>query len=318
MQRLDRAMAAGSEGPAAIRLTLWERIAILSPVRRAAVIALAIVLLAAAGLAAEEVVRGVIEGRPVEVKVKIGTEPPVILPSPTTPAAETPSTTGTAKTVMVAGTVTMSSSGGGKAFTPDQLEDLDALIAQKKYELIRTAETPLGTERFYRFIFSDGTAKDWPFYLPLEGVTSLDDYNEKHAAYEARRQAAMHKALAAGRYRLINVDLSPLHRCLDLATGKTIRVQKVVLPDGREMAVATEVQTPAIPPGATEFTETQYETTWQQHLDAIKAGRRKLLDAECVKSYWYEMTLEDGSKTIMSIGGDQPLPEKLPAAPKAP
>ena len=213
----------------------------------------------------------------------------------------------------------MSSSGaGGKAFTPAQLDELDALIAQKKYELIRTSETPLGTERLYRFVFSDRTAKEWPFYLPLEGVTSLDDYNEKHAAYEARRQEAMHKALAAGRYRLINVDLLPLHRCLDVATGKTIRVQKVVLPDGREMAVATEVRTPAIPPGATEFTETQYETTWQQHLDAIKAGRRKLLDAMIVKSYWYEMTLEDGSKTILSIGGNEPLPDKPPPAPKGP
>ena len=330
----------------ALRLTLWERVSLMSPARRAAIIALAIAALAVTGLAAEEAVRKVIEttvaplappapqpieGEPVEVTVKFGTEPPIMwpptpvtsaaTPSTTTTGAATPSTTttGTAATTMsgtVMATTTMSSSGGGgaKFFTPLQLGEMDSLIAQKKYKLVGTSETPQGTQRLYRFTFSDGSTKEWWFYLPLDGVKSLTEYSEKHNAYEDKRREAMRKAMLAGRYRLVNVELILSHRCLEVASGNMIRVQKIDLPDGTAGASAEEVRTPPFTPGATEYTFTEYETTWQQHLDAIKAGRRKLLDSEVAKNYWYEMTLDDGSKTLMSVGGNEPLPDKPQAA----
>ncbi len=84
-------------------------------------------------------------------------------------------------------------------------------------------------------------------------------------------------------------------------------MQRVDLPDGRQLAIAQEVQEPE-PAGWTS-----YETTWQEHLDAIRDGRRKLLDAEIIKDYWYEMALEDGSKTLFSIGGG-PLDKDKAAA----
>ena len=109
-----------------------------------------------------------------------------------------------------------------------------------------------------------------------------------------------------------------MHRCLDLVTGKTIRVQKVVLPDGREMAIATKVQTPAIRPAQRSSPRRSMRPPGSSILVPSRPAGGSLLDVEVAKSYWYEMTLEDGSGTIMSIGGDQPLPEKLPAAPAAP
>jgi hypothetical protein len=349
VRRLQQAGAGRPEDwRPAPRLTLWERVSILSPARRAAIIALAIAALAVTGLAAEEAVRKIVEARsapvappvpqpiegvPSEVTVRFGTEPPIMwgptlvtsagVPSTTTTGTTTPSTstTGAAVTTVYSGTmlasVTLTSSGGGRRafFTPQQEKELDSLIAQKKYKLLATAETPQGTERLYRFTFSDGSTKDWPLYLPLDELKSLQDYSEKHDAYEARRQGAIRKALLAGRYRLVNVVPFTVHRCLEVASGKTIRVVKIDLPDGTTEAIAEEIKAP--PPHSTkEYTFTEYRSTWQEHLDAIKAGRRKLLDAEVTKNYWYEMTLDDGSKTLMSVGGKEPLPDKPPAAPQ--
>jgi len=64
---------------------------------------------------------------------------------------------------------------------------------------------------------------------------------------------------------------------------------------------------PVAHPESGPWEETQYETSWQEHLDLIKAGKRKLLDAHVVKDFWYEMTLDDGSKSIIGIGGQEPF-----------
>jgi hypothetical protein len=154
------------------------------------------------------------------------------------------------------------------------------------------------------------------FYVPLEDCKSLADYNQKRQEYQAKRQEAIRKAVVKGRFRLINIELLMVHRCVDVATRKALRVQQVNLPDGKQIAT-TEVTDPGVQAPTSERQYTEYQTTWKEHLDAIKAGRRKLLDAEVTKDFWYEITLEDGSKTIWTYGGDLPL-EKLPKATSQP
>jgi hypothetical protein len=49
------------------------------------------------------------------------------------------------------------------------------------------------------------------------------------------------------------------------------------------------------------------QTSWQEHLDAIREGKRELLELETVNSYTYEMTADDGTKVIFQYGGGNPL-----------
>ena len=301
LRRISRLRAGKPPSNMTYRVPLRERIFLMSRTQKVAAAVLLALLLAATGWAAEKVVQSVIEGRAVQVKTKV------------VPGSIKTTSSGDGSTVTMMGTVTVESSvdAGITPFTREQRKELDTLVAQKKYKLIGTSETPLGTEHRYRFVFSDGAAKEWVFFLPLEEFESLADYRRKHDEYEARRQEAMQKALAKGHHRLVNIELITVHECVDVATGKAIRVQRIDLPDGRQIASAREVK-PWVPSPTGESEETLYETTWQEHLDSIKAGRRKLLDAQVTKNFWYEMTLEDGSKTIFNYGGDAPL-EKLKA-----
>ena len=41
------------------------------------------------------------------------------------------------------------------------------------------------------------------------------------------------------------------------------------------------------------------------HLEAIRQGRRVLLDLSITTSMTYEISLDDGSKTIYEVGGDE-------------
>jgi hypothetical protein len=324
LRRINLVRAEQRPSSMTYRVPLRERIFLMSRAQKVAAAILLALLLAATGWAAEKVVEAVIEGRPVHVHTKtesttllMGTDTYGTYVGVTTIRDVPPGTTNQAGSGIMTGvgTMTMESSGGAgvSPFTPAQRQELRKLIAEKKYQRIGKSETPRGTEYLYRFVFSDGTVKPWPFYLPLEEFASVDDYNQKYDVYEARRQEAMQKALAKGHYRLVNVELILVHECLDVATGKTIEVQKIPLPDGSQIASAKEVK-PWVPSPTGESEETFYEMTWQEHLDSIKAGRRKLLDARVVKDFWYEMTLEDGSKTILGIGGQSPL-EKTKAFP---
>ena len=149
------------------------------------------------------------------------------------------------------------------------------------------------------------------FYLPLEGCKSLNDYNQKYAEYEARRQEAIQKTLAKGHYRLVNIELRADYECVDVATGKTLFVSQVKRPDGVPMAMAHVAEPGVRLPGGGMAGDAVRDNL-ARHLEAIKAGRRKLVDAMVTKLYFYEMTLDDGSKTIFVSGGDMPL-EKLNA-----
>ncbi len=49
------------------------------------------------------------------------------------------------------------------------------------------------------------------------------------------------------------------------------------------------------------------QTSWQDHLDAVRDGKWELLSEETIPSYKYEVVFDDGSKTIFSYGGGKPL-----------
>jgi len=307
MHRIDQAQSGKHETRSTYRFTWRERIFLMSRNRKAAAALLAAVVLAATGWAAEKAVRNSIEGKPVKSRYKVDSMPTTVM-----------STDGSSVVVMGGGLVMVQTeSTGPKEFSHEQLDELDKLISRKEYKLISTSQMPAGTLYRYSFVFSDGVTKEKRFLLPLEGFKSLADYNQKYKEYESKRREAMQKALTAGRYRLVDIKTLLVHMCVDVATGKKISVEKVTLLDGSEIAIASEVKERTHFPSTSEWSEweeTHYETTWQEHLDSIMAGRRKLLDAEVINSFWYEMTLEDGSKTIYSYGGGPPLEKMRPAS----
>jgi hypothetical protein len=299
LRRIELIRAGKRKFAPAYKATLRERVFLMSKTQKTAAAVLVAVALAATAWAAEKAVQFVLEGRPVKIRVK---SPPK---TTTLPGAD-------GNTMIMTGTVESESAvevtteGGTGPFTREQWTELDKLIAAEKYKLLGKAETPAGTKCTYRFTFSDGATKDWPFFMPLDGIKSLADYNKKYQQYDAARQAAMRKAMIAGRYRLINVEPILEHLCVDVASGKEIRVLQIRMPDGSEIASARFAE-PVTAPRRFPSEETQYETSWQEHLDLIKSGKRKLIDARVLKSYWYEVTLDDGSKAILGIGGQNPL-----------
>ena len=321
LRRIELIRAGKRKFAPAYKTTLRERVFLMSKTQKTAAAVLVAVALAATAWAAEKAVQFVLEGRPVKIKtypgkvLMMGTAADGnVTQTKTADGTMTITKSGagimtmtgenvyTGVTVVTAGTA-RSSTG---PFTREQWAELDKLIAGKKYKLVSKAETCLGTEYKYRFTFSDGTTKDWPYFLPLDDVKSLADYKEKSARYEAKRREAMDKALVKGDYRLINVELILEHLCVDVRSGKEIRVLQIRMPDGSEIASARFAEL-STAPHTGPWEETQYETSWQEHLDLIKAGKRKLIDARVIKDYWYEMTLDDGSKTILGIGGQTPL-----------
>ena len=279
------------------RISLRERIFLMSYLQKIAAVVILGVLLVTTGWAVEKVVEVVIEGQPIQVKAGATTQWSLA--------------TEDGRSMSLIEGESRSS-----PLTQQQSDELSKLIAEKKYKLKRKYEMTGGTQYIYTFVFSDGTTTGMNFYVPLEDCKSLADYNQKRQEYQAKRQEAIRKAVVKGRFRLINIELLMVHRCVDVATRKALRVQQVNLPDGKQIAT-TEVTDPSVQAPAGEQQYTEYETTWKEHLDAIKAGRRKLLDAESSKNFWYEITLEDGSKTIWNYGGDLPL-EKLPKATSQP
>jgi hypothetical protein len=108
--------------------------------------------------------------------------------------------------------------------------------------------------------------------------------------------------VSLGQFRLLDLDVFRTHLCRERDSGQRVDVQCNVLPDGtKEALVSTHPAHEA---------KKRHDTDWQDHLAAIRAGDRELLDIGIVRNYKYEVTLADGSKTILSYGGDTPPLEK--------
>ena len=181
-----------------------------------------------------------------------------------------------------------------------QHEEMKKLIARKKYEFVRKFRDAPGDSGFiYRFTLSDGTEMAMNFSMRLEGVKSYEEYKKKDAERQRRRRKEIEKAIAKGSFRLINVDVILVHLCKDTKSGKKLDVQRIVLPDGERVALVSSH--PA------HKSQDQFQIDWKAHLQSIKDGERQLLDVRLTRSYSYEVTLADGSTTIFSYGGGDPL-----------
>jgi hypothetical protein len=142
------------------------------------------------------------------------------------------------------------------------------------------------------------------FSIPLDSVSSWDEYLKKDKEETRQRHDKINQAVTAGRFRLINLEVAQIHLCRDVATNQKFKVQRIALSGGKEVAFPRPDYS-TIPPGVKE-------TTWQEHLQAIRERKRELLSLETLNLYAYEMISDDGTKLIFTYGGSNPLtkPEK--------
>ncbi len=186
--------------------------------------------------------------------------------------------------------------GGGAG----QHEEMKKLIAEKKYEFVKTFESPDGVKQYvYRFRFSNGNRVATNFAMRLEDVASWEDYQQKQIQQRQQRQEKLNKSLAAGKFRLINLEVMQVHRCRDVESKQEFKIQRIPVADGKEVAFPR--------PDFSEIPASVKETSWQEHLREIREGTRELLGLETTNSYTYEVLLDDGSKTLFQYGGDRPL-----------
>jgi len=181
-------------------------------------------------------------------------------------------------------------------------EEVKALIARRQYEFVKAFPSSDGQPQqyVYRFRLADGEPFSTNFDCRLEEVNSWEEYEARVARQRQERFAAIRKAVAQGRFRLLDVDILLSHICLDPASGRKLVVRRIPMPDKTVIALITTYPSSEAKGGT--------ETSWQDHLRTIAEGKRLLLDIETVRHYKYEVTLHDGSTTLFNYGGDKPLP----------
>ena len=256
--------------------TIWKPLLV-----ACAVVCCAVVLIAAGGWAAEKVYERITK-KEQYVELERFEEPPVTLPDGTTMGS-----------VSVTGTYLPADAPPGSAEKAKKdHEEMKQLIAKRQYELVKTFEGGGGKQYVYRFTLSDGTSHGMNFSIPLENVTSWEDYCQKSREQKRQREESIFKAFAAGRFRLIDIDRISVYVCRDADSDTRYLVQRFPRPDGEDEALVR-------PEGAGA---TRYKTSWKDHLETVRQGKRVLLDVRVTKSYIYEVTLDDGSTTTYQIG----------------
>ena len=183
---------------------------------------------------------------------------------------------------------------------PGDDPEMDKLIKDKKFEFVKTFESRSGEKQYvYRFTYPDGRRVNRNFSVPLDGVSSWADYQKKEQLQREQRNERISQALTSGRFRLLNLEVMQIHICRDAASGTEFKVQRIQRADGSEIAFPRADYGPI--PAAVK------ETSWQEHLQAIRDGKRELLKLETTNSYTYEMTADDGTKEVFQYGGNEPL-----------
>jgi hypothetical protein len=186
------------------------------------------------------------------------------------------------------------STGGGE---PAVAPEIKTLIAKKQYTFIRMFESPGGDTQYeYRFVLADGRETKLTVLTRLENVASWDEYLRKRDEQSRKRQETIRQALAAGRFRLINVEPLQVHLCRDKDTHQRFKIGRVAGRDGIDKAVTM--------PDSGPLPKSMTDGTWPEHLRAIREGKRELLGLQAVSSYTYEMTGDDGTKVLFNYGGD--------------
>lgn len=188
-------------------------------------------------------------------------------------------------------------------------EEMKQLIAQKKYKFVRTFIDQTGTKQYvYRFTLADGSHINTGGSVPFEDVSSWNDLQQKQASKQQQRQDAIDRAIAAGRFRLIDCKLMRIHHCRDVESNQKIMVQCIDLSDGKQMALIKPENREKLPAelkaeSKVASTGLARTSSWQDHLQAIREGKRELLDMTSSPLSVYEVTLDDGTKTTYRFGG---------------
>ena len=182
--------------------------------------------------------------------------------------------------------------------------EMKELIAQKKgYRLLHVyGEEKEGGKLYkYRFTFSDGSQKIKEFTISLENVASWDDFLQKRQAEEDERNEKICRAILAGSYRLKHTETHYRFVCQDADSTEKYHVLFMPGPKGKHRAAILPLETKGEDQATAPLRPTTW-TTWQEHLQAVRKGERKVLSQEITKTYYYEVVLEDGSKTYFHCG----------------
>ncbi len=87
-----------------------------------------------------------------------------------------------------------------------------------------------------------------------------------------------------------------IHICREFATNQKYRIQRIALPDREEKALYRQIALDLpFDVGAEEKTTTMPQTSWQDHLDAVRDGKWERSSEETIPSYQYEVVLDGGS-----------------------
>jgi hypothetical protein len=188
---------------------------------------------------------------------------------------------------------------------PPIKDEIKKLIAEKKYKFLSTFKDIAGNEQYvYSLKFDNGKSLGMNFSVRLEDVSSWDDYQKKQEEQRQLRHDQINQAIAAGKFRLINLEAMQVQLCRDSESKQEFKIQRIPIKDGVEIAL------PRADYG--KISASVKETSWKEHLDLIQQGKRELLELETVNNYTYEMTADDGTKFNFNYGGNGPLemPEK--------
>jgi hypothetical protein len=185
--------------------------------------------------------------------------------------------------------------------------EMKELIAQKKsYRLLKVyGEENTGGKLYkYRFTFSDGSQDVEEFSIPLDNVTSWDDFLQKRQAEEDQRNEKIYRAIVAGRYRLKHTSTRYSFVCQDADSTEKYRVMFIPGPKGKHKATILpfEEKNEEQAKGEEQVAVQMRTTSWQDHLQAVREGKRKVLRQEIKKTYYYEILLDDGSRTMLPSG----------------
>ena len=179
--------------------------------------------------------------------------------------------------------------------------EMKELIAQRKgYRLLHVyGEEKEGGKLYkYRFTFSDGSQKVKEFTIPLENVASWDDFLQRRQAEEDQRNEMIYRSILAGRYRLKHTETRYTFVCQDADSTEKYHVLFLPGLKGKHRAAILPFEAKV----EDQATTAPRTTTWQDHLQAVRKGERKVLSQDITKTYYYEVALDDGSKTFFPCG----------------
>ena len=128
------------------------------------------------------------------------------------------------------------------------------------------------------------------------------------AQEEKRRTEQIGKAIAAGRFRLIDTDVTLEHVCKEVATNHKYKIHRIAIPDSKDRARYSNIAMYyPFDSKAQEGTNQRPQTSWQEYLDAVRDGKWEVISTDTMPAYKYEVVLDDASKTIFRYGGGKPL-----------